>query len=286
MIKTNKDRLIMVSVQGEISHTMMRSQYRTGYDGVARVTPATGGITYNVRVGDTAMGWQGDHIEPSVSSKNLNEVANTAYNTLSCIGNEAIVISGDAKGERGVVTGKHGGIEHVLIDFKPEVMEKMAIGDKIQVRSFGQGLALPDFPTVKLMNLDPGLFDKMGIKVVDGKLQVPVAAIAPAVVMGSGLGSNCAYSGDYDITTMDKDALKENNLEDLRLGDIVAIQDASSMFGRHLKKGAVIIGIVVHSDSWVAGHGPGVTTLMTADFGEIVPVIKKKANIADILKLR
>lgn len=286
MLKMNKDRLVMVAVQGEVSHSGMRTQYRTGFDGVARVSPATGGITYNVRVGDSAMGWQGDHVEPSVSTKNMNEVSNAAYNTLSCVGNEATIVSGDAKGSKGVVTGKHGGIEHVLVDFPPEVMEKMTIGDKILVRSFGQGLQLTDFPTVKVMNLDPGMLEKMGIKVVDGKLHVPVAHIAPAVAMGSGLGSSSAFSGDYDITTMDKETLAEYGLTDMRLGDIVAIKDASSMFGRHLKKGAVIIGIIVHSDSYVAGHGPGVTSLMNADCGEIVPVLDKHANIAEILKLR
>jgi len=29
-------------------------------------------------------------------------------NVLSCIGNEALIVEGDAKGERGVVVGKHG----------------------------------------------------------------------------------------------------------------------------------------------------------------------------------
>lgn len=286
MLKTNKDRLVMISVQGEVSHSTMRMPYRTGYDGVSRVGPGTGGITYNVRVGDSAFGWAGDHIEPAVSTKNPDEAKNMAYNTLACVGNEAVVISGDAKGARGVVTGKHGGIEHVLIDFPLEVMEKMAIGDKIQIKAFGQGLELTDFPTVKAMNVDPGFLDKMGIKVAGGKLEVPVAAIVPAVFMGSGLGSSTSHSGDYDITTMDAEALREAGLDKLRLGDIVAIRDASSSYGRSYRRGSVIIGIVVHSNSFVSGHGPGVTTLLTADGGEIVPVVKKNANIADILKLR
>jgi len=41
----------------------------------------------------------------------------------------------------------------------------------------------------------------------------------------------------------------------------------------------VTIGIVVHSDCLLAGHGPGVTTLMTCATPLIEPVIDAKANI-------
>ena len=53
-------------------------------------------------------------------------------NVLACIGNEAIVVKGDAKGEKGVVVGKHGGIEHVMADFPPEIMEKLVIEDRVR----------------------------------------------------------------------------------------------------------------------------------------------------------
>jgi hypothetical protein len=39
--------------------------------------------------------------------------ANVALDILLCIGNEAKVVPGEAKGATGVVTGKHCGIEHV-----------------------------------------------------------------------------------------------------------------------------------------------------------------------------
>ena len=64
-------------------------------------------------------------------------------------------ISGDTKGAKGTVTGKHGGIEHVLIDFSTKDLEQLAIGDRILVKSFGVGLKLLDFPEIKLSNLDP-----------------------------------------------------------------------------------------------------------------------------------
>ena len=66
------------------------------------------------------------------------------------------------------MTGTHGGIEHVLVDFEPDVLDKMAISDKIQVRACGQGLEIDDFPGVRCMNLDPGLLDKMGVAATEG----------------------------------------------------------------------------------------------------------------------
>ncbi|MGY5855259.1 MAG: DUF4438 domain-containing protein, partial [Candidatus Thorarchaeota archaeon] len=51
-------------------------------------------------------------------------------------------------------------------------------------------------------------------------------------------------------------------------------------------KDAVSVGIVVHSDCVISGHGPGVTTLFTSTKGIIEPVIDSGANIASILKLR
>jgi len=283
MLRTNEDRLVMISVGGEISAPAC--QPRICYDGVVRVSPGTGGITYNVKVGDPAFGWAGDHVEPGVSSKNKDEKGNSGYNTLSCIGNTAYVVSGDAKGAKGIVTGKHGGIEHVLIHFSKEDMEKMKIGDQIQVRAFGQGLELLDYPDVKVINTDPGFLHKMGIVEKDGVLEVPVAHIVPPEFMGSGLGASSAERGDYDITSMETERLRELGLDKIRLGDIVAIADSSSFYGRSYRKGAVIIGIVVHSNSFVSGHGPGVTSLLTALNNKIRPVKVEKANIADYLNL-
>lgn len=283
MLRTNEKSLVMLSVAGEISAPACGP--RICFDGKVRVTPGTGGIAYNVKVGDSAFDWVGDHLEPGVSSKNKDDRANSGYNTLSCIGNTAYVCSGEAKGTKGTVTGKHGGIEHVIIHFDPETIEKLQIGDKIQIRSIGQGLKLSDYPSVKCMNLSPEFLHRMGIVEKDGVLEVPVAHMIPPEFMGSGLGASSAERGDYDITTMERERLEELGLDKLRLGDIVAIQDSSSFYGRSYRRGAVIIGIVVHGNSFVSGHGPGVTSLMTALDGKIRPVKADKANIADYLEL-
>jgi hypothetical protein len=284
MIKTNEDKLVMLSVCGEISAPAGRA--RVGYDGVTRAIPGTGGITYNVKVGDPAFGWAGDHIEPGVSTKNKDGNPNSGYNMFSCIGNTAYVVSGDAKGAKGIVTGKHGGIEHVLIHFCKDVLEKLQIGDKIQVRGFGQGLSLSDYQEIKCMNMDPHLVNKMGLIEEKGIIHVPVTAIIPPEFMGSGLGASQTETGDYDITTMEKERLVELGLDKIRLGDIVAIKDSSSFYGRSYRRGAVIIGIVVHGDSFISGHGPGVTSLMTSLTGKLKPFISEGANIANYLDLR
>lgn len=283
MIRINKDKLVKTSVVGEIS-APSSSGYRISADGQPIVLPGVGGITYNIRVGDPVMGWEADHVEPAVSTKIGNE--NAGYNTLSCVGNEAIVASGDAKGEKGIVTGKHGGIEHVLIDFTPSVMEKLMIGDKIMVKAFGVGLKLLDFPDVKVMNLSPEFLEKMNLETKDDNLVIPVAKKVPACIMGSGIGSNNSHTGDYDIQLFDDSIVKDYGLDELRFGDIVAIIDADNSYGPIYRKGAITIGIVVHSNCVTAGHGPGVTRLFTSSNGKIIPEIDPNANIAKIMNLR
>ncbi|MEM2521637.1 MAG: DUF4438 domain-containing protein, partial [Candidatus Bathyarchaeia archaeon] len=146
ILRTNVDKLVKISVVGEVASPVYGSVYNISAEGVPMVLPGVGGITYNVRVGDPACGWEADHVEPGVSIENkendprFGRGANTALNVLSCVGNEAVVVSGDAKDSRGVVTGKHGGIDHVLVDFPPETLEKLMLGDKVLVKAFGLGL--------------------------------------------------------------------------------------------------------------------------------------------------
>jgi len=293
MLRTNVDRLVKISVVGEVASPVYgKGVYNISAEGVPMVLPGVGGITYNVRVGDPACGWEADHVEPGVSIENkendprFGQGANTALNVLSCVGNEAVMVSGDAKGAKGVVTGKHGGIEHVLVDFQHETLERLMLGDKVLVKAFGVGLKLLDFPEVKVMNMDPRFLEALDPKPNGDKLEVTVTHIIPAAIMGSGLGANQTYSGDYDIQLFDEVTRREYGLEDLRLGDFVAILDADHSFGRIYRKGAVSVGIVVHTNCVTSGHGPGVTTLFTSSSGKIIPKIDSKANIASLLKLR
>jgi hypothetical protein len=236
--------------------------------------------------GRPGAGLGGDHVEPAVSAKNPDPRANAGFNILSCVGNEATVVSGDGKGAKGTVTGTHGGIEHVMIDFPEETLEKLVVGDKIQVKAWGVGLAIDEFPNIRCSGLDLDLFAKWVTEMKDGKLVVPVAKMAPAAIMGSGLGRDNVYHGDYDLTLFEPKIVAEYGLDELRFGDFGAILDADATYGRHYYTGAVSIGIIAHSDSYIAGHGPGVTGLLTSRSGEILPVLDKGANIATVLGLR
>jgi len=292
MLETNVEKLIKISVMGEIASPTIRSVYNVSATGKPLVLPGVGGITYNLRVGDSACGWEADHVEPGVSVENKENdarsgrAANTAFNVLSCVGNQATVASGDAKGAKGVVTGKHGGIEHVLVDFPVEVLEKLMLGDRILVKAYGIGLKLLDFPTIKVFNIDPFLLKAWNPQPNGEKLEVSVTHIVPAAIMGSGLGANQVNSGDYDIQLFDSTIVTQYGLESLRLGDLVAIIDADHSFGRIYRQGAVSVGVVVHTNCITAGHGPEVTTLMTSSDGKIIPKVSQSANIASLLKIR
>ena len=286
MLKTNEDRLIEVPVVGEPNHPTSGGAWRVTPDGEPVMLPGVGGICYNVRVGDPVLGFECDHLEPAVSLKNPNKGKNDGLNLYSCVGNEAVVLDGPAEGEKGVVTGKHGGIEHVFVDFPPKVLKKLQYGNKIQITSKGLGLKLLDLPEVTVTNVAPSFLKKMKPTVKQGKLRVKVAKMIPACIMGSGLGSGHVYRGDYDVQMFDDSIIEEYRLEDMRLGDIVAIMDADNTYGRIYLRGAITVGIVVHGRCVTAGHGPGITCLFTSATGAIELVEDKKANIATILGLR
>ena len=282
MLNINEKQLVCQSVLGEITSPLGGiNPYRISPSGHADIYPGVGGITYNVRIGDAARGLFADHVEPGVSISNFTQYAgqpgpNRALNLFSCVGNVATVISGEAKGRKGRVTGKHGGIEHVLLDFDPEILDLLVIGDKIQIRAYGCGLSLTDHPHIKVLNLDP-LKERR-----DGRLEVPVAHTVPARIMGSGIGASQSNSGDYDIQLFDEPTVREFGLENLRLGDIVAIIDADASYGRIYKSGSIVIGIVVHSDCVLAGHGPGVMVAMSARAEKLVPKISRGANLLNL----
>ncbi|MBU4261825.1 MAG: DUF4438 domain-containing protein [Proteobacteria bacterium] len=286
MLKTNIDQLVCQSVIGEITSPLGGiNPYRINPDGHSDIYPGVGGITYNVRIGDPACGLFADHVEPGVSISNFTQFQsqpgpNRALNIFSCAGNVAKVVSGEAQGKTGRVTGKHGGIDHVLLDFEPDVLENLVIGDKIQIKAYGCGLSLTDFPSIKIMNLDPALLAVMGLQELEGgRLEVAVTHMVPARIMGSGIGHSHSHAGDYDIQLFDGPTVEEYGLSDLKLGDVVAIMDADATYGRIYKTGGVVIAVIVHSDCVLAGHGPGAMVAMASKDGLIVPRIDNAANL-------
>lgn len=290
----NRRELVCVAVQGQIAHPIGRAAaYRIGHDGIARVLPGTGGIVLNHRIGDPCVGLAGDHIEPGVAlHNNQREVVgprdgpNNALVTYACVGNMARVITGPCMGRMGLVTGKHGGINHVLVDFPAETLQRLRIGDRIQIYSIGQGMRLTRHPRVDVLNCAPRLLSAWNIVERDGQLHVPVTHFIPSMLMGSGLGKNTAWRGDYDIQLADPALNRRHRLGSLRFGDFVAICDADVRRGPSFRQRRVTIGVIVHGDSTVSGHGPGVTPLLTGPVEVLRPVRDAGANLAAVFGTR
>ncbi|MCK5786447.1 MAG: DUF4438 domain-containing protein [Candidatus Sabulitectum sp.] len=290
MLKTNEKKLVQFALECKPGHPFAGNRLNVDHLGIPFQLPGIGGITLNIEAGDSVYGWVGDHIEPGVSCKwgdKRNENPNQSFQILACAGNKAVVTSGKAKGAKGTVLGHHGGSEHLIVDFDRKTREKLSYEDSIRIVAVGMGLEITSHPEIRIVNLAPSLLKKMGIKVEKktGKLVVPVAAMIPSECMGSGIGATNTSIGDYDIMTSDWETVKENKMDRMRFGDFVALMDQDNRFGRAHRRGAVTIGIVIHSDCRNSGHGPGVTTLLSCGNGEIKPVLDPKANIADALKI-
>jgi hypothetical protein len=293
-LRTNLPDLVMQAVLGQIAHPVGRqSPYRIGQDGQVRALPGTGGITLNHRIGDPCVGLAADHVEPGVAlHNNGREIIGPrdgpmlALLTSACVGNKARVASGPATGAVGLVTGKHGGVQHVLVDFAPHILRRLNIGDRIQINSCGLGMQLPDFPDIAVTNCAPGLLRRWAPRPRASVLEVRVTHILPAAILGSGLGKHTVLRGDIDIQLFDAPTRRRHNLDTLRFGDLVAITDSDTRYGAAWRGGRITIGVVVHSNSTVAGHGPGVTVLLTGPSACLRPVRDSAANIAFLYKRR
>jgi hypothetical protein len=295
-IEFNRTELVEQAVAGEISPPAIReSIYRVHADGEVILLPGTGSITYNFRTGDSAINMAGNHVEPAVSLYSLGREGsrtgndNRALNALSMIGNPVRILTGLGIGSQGWVVGKHGGVEHLMVDFAPEVYDKLAIGDVMQIRTSGAGMRLTNIEGVRVFNASPTLIEALNAAgagiTEDGKLRIGVTHFVPAKIMGSGLGRDHVFTGDYDIQMFDQDVNEQYELDSLRFGDIVAIIDADHSYGRTYLGGAVSIGVISHGKTLSAGHGPGVTTLFTSRDGLIEPVRDADANLKMLLAI-
>jgi len=191
----------------------------------------------------------------------------------------------------GFVIGKHGGAEHVMVDFPDSsVFDRLTLDDKMHIYAHGVGMELTNFNGVQLFSMSPTLMDALtqaGMGITgSGLLRVPVAKIVPARVMGSGLGASQVYRGDYDIQMFDEAVVEEYGLDELRFGDIVAIVNSHHDQGRIFKEGSIAIGVIAHSNSFIAGRGPGFPSLMSSKDGKIEPMVTDRANLAHLLEIR
>jgi hypothetical protein len=282
-LKTNEKKLIKMSIGGYVTQPSFKNPgYIPDNDGNSVILPGMYGVVNNVKVGDKAFGWNGDHIEPGVSidSENINE--HFALHYLVCTGNKAIVRSGEAKGKTGIVTGEHA---RNLIHFEQNILEKICVGDQIDIITHGRGLKLLDFPEIEIKKIDPNLLKSMNFKVVNKKLIVDVAIELPIKIMGSGAELNSEYV-DQDLMSGDRSLMKKLKIDQMKLGDLIVINHADHRWGRSYKKDHVSIALCIHGDSVMTGHGPGIMTVMTGTKKNLGWRINKKANLKNILKIK
>ncbi|MBL8137191.1 MAG: DUF4438 domain-containing protein [Acidobacteria bacterium] len=282
-LKWNTSELVEMAVAGQVSQPAIRQgAYLHWPDGRATTLPGMYGIVYNARVGDRAFGWAGDHVEPGVSIAHADERADYALHYLTCIGNEAEVTSGLARGARGIVTGEHA---RLLVDFPPDVLERMTIGDTIQIRAKGRGLKLEGHPALEFKKTSPALAEAFGLRVEGGRVICPVAMELPPRIMGSGAELNAEFV-DQDLMSGDRALMAELGIDQMRLGDLIAIRDVDHRFGRSYRPGWVAICLCIHGDSVLTGHGPGILTLITGPAEALDFTIDPAANIATTLAIR
>lgn len=286
-MKTNKDKLITTAVQAVV-HPAGSRGYSTTYEGKPKLALGMASINYTVSLGDPTYGWaSADHVEPDVTvqGRDKTRASDCAIAILACIGNEARVISGDAKGAKGFYIGRHAGSDD-LVWFRKDVLEQLALNDKIQVRAEGVGLKIEGFEDVRVNKLSPEVLENMGITIEGDRLVVPVAMEVPGHIMGSGIGYWFIETLDYDIQTTDPKTVEEYGLKKLKLGDLVAIRDHYDCYGTGRYEGAVTIGVCIHGWSDYAGHGPGLNPVLSSLPGRIKTKIDPHANIAYYLGIR
>lgn len=282
-LRWNTESLVEMAVSGQISQPAIRQgAYLHWPDGRATTLPGMYGIAYNARVGDRAFGWAGDHVEPGASIAHPDEKSDYALHYLTCIGNAAEVVSGRGRGATGVVTGEHA---RLLVDFAPEVLDDLMVGDTIQIRALGRGIRLLDFPTIEFKKTSPALAQAFGLRVEGGRVVCPVVMELPAKVMGSGAELNAEFV-DQDLMSGDRALMAELGLDTMRLGDLVAIRDVDHRFGRSFRRGWTAICLCIHGDSVMTGHGPGILTLITGPSDVLGFSIDRGANLAALLGLR
>ena len=304
MLKTNRDKLLIQEVVGIVSHPSMLvdggliGAYVTTWDGKPKIGLGIGGIKYNVKVGDSCFGWaEAEYLEPGVALKSLEEGAQSpgggrggdrSLHQYSCVGNEVTVISGGGKGVRGLVTGKTGyaGLPyHTLAYFSEEDIHKIKIGDKVSVIAEGIGLKIEGFDG-EVFNMSPKFLDSLNLTLEKGVLRMPVVKEIPAYVMGHGVGGDPAGLGHWSIQTSPPVLVKENGLETLRIGDLVACKDILMQYGKTYYKDAITVGIIAFGASDIAGHGPGVFAIAESKTGKLQPIIDPDANVAKYLGVK
>ena len=252
-------RSVAINLAGVAEAPAMGSTpYRIDVDGHPYVPVGDGGIVLGVALGDLVTSAVGDHVAPGVSIGHPDQAARHALTAYACVGNPVVVRSGAAAGTQGRVFGKRGEDGRVLVWLPADALAKLRPGDGFSVRAHGQGARLDGQPDgVELLNLDPSLASALGIRVASDGVEVGVRGVVPSRLAGNGIGRP-AQQWDVDLAFPAGDPL----LAALRLGDLLAVADLDVRHNMGYRRGHVTIGLVVHGDSPMPGHGPGLVPLL------------------------
>jgi hypothetical protein len=281
----------MVAVAGEIVPPGVCGPAADPYR--APRLPGPGGIVLTQRVGDPCIGLATEGLEPGAAIQWIGprgagdpSAPNRALNAYACIGNPALVLTGPARGQRGVVTAKQGACDHVCVDFPFKVLRRLRIGDRLQIYAQGLGLRLPDYPGLRVRHCSPRLIRGWGLASAPPRLLVPVTHRIPGAALesGGGEGADPPGLGDYRLRLDDPELAGRLGLGRLRFGDLVAIRHPQAGTGRG--GGLTAIALVVSGASPLAGLGPRVLGLIAGSSRHLDPVLDRRANLAAVLGLR
>jgi hypothetical protein len=248
-----------VNLLGFVEHPEIdgMTPYRIDADGRPYVPTGDGGVVLGVRLGDSVFGFDADHAAPGACLVHPDPSARHALTAYACVGNEVVVRTGAAEGARGRVVGKRGEAGRVIVSLRQEDLARLRPGDRLSVRAHGQGARL-DVPGVETLNLDPRLLGRLPLVIGPETLTAVVHGVVPSRLAGNGLGRP-AQMWDLDVQVTPSTP----GLAGLRLGDLVSLDDVDVRHNMGYRRNWRTIGVVVHGDSPLPGHGPGVTPILT-----------------------
>lgn len=284
-VSTNVEKLVTQILVGEVWPPLLdRHGFRVDANGHGFLLPGMGGVTLGVHCGDIATRMIGDHIEPGLSIRHGRESVNYALQFLTCIGNIVTVTSGPSRGKEGFVIGYHA---YVLVDMADSHMSDVTTGDTVSIRAIGQGLKLIDHPNIRVKNVSPQLLEGLlGGTNKRGRLDIHVVRKIPPQAIGAGSGMVSEYANtDLMGAYPELDESFSLGLEDLRIGDLVAMIDQDHSFGRGYREGWITIGVISTGSAALFGHGPGPSTIMSGPAEEFNLIIDESSNIKFLKEL-
>lgn len=256
--------LIATNTSGVIEHPGLDAgPYLIDADGRPFVPTGVGGVVIGLALGDSVFDFDADAASPAASLVHPEPAARAALTAFACLGNPVTVRTGRAAGERGAVLGKRGEQGRVLAWFPPEVTAVLTPGDAMSVRAMGQGAQLAG-PVAdlggRLLNVDPGFLPGLPITLGAKAVRVGVRGRVGSKLIGNGIGRP-AHQWDLDLQVT-ADTSASLGLQQLRIGDLVAVQDLDVRHNTGYRRGWVTIGVVTTTVSPRPGHGAGLMPIL------------------------